>query len=173
MEPLGHDHGPGEPGGGRLTGALAALLGAAALAILAALVTGAGAALFGILAALFPVVLIALALAGQRRLRRNAAALTVLGALLVGSTLAMLVLRGAGPDGPRLAGLPLSLAVLFGGIWLVPLVLTGLAHALTFDDGSRTAARPTSSPRAHRQVTPGAGEEPPPHARVSGGGRGR
>lgn len=151
MAPLHDDPGPAGTSGSRRTDVLAAALGVAALAILAALLAGAGAPLFGILSALFPVALVALALAGQGRLRRNAAALAVLAALLVGSVGAMLLLRGGGGEGLRPAGLPLSLAVLFLGIWLVPLLVTGLAHALTFDDG------PDRAPSSHVAGEPPAG----------------
>jgi len=118
--------------------ALPAGLAAASAAMLAALLAGGvpAAAVFGLLAAAFPVGLISLALARRGRLRRNALHLAALLVLLVGSAAAMLALRGAGAEGPRLAGLPLSLAVLLGGIWLVPLLLTGLAHGLTFDAGA-------------------------------------
>ena len=165
-----------------MKGMLPAALAVASAAMLAALLAGgdAAGAAFGLLAAAFPVGLIALALVRRRRLGRNALALAVLAVLLVGSTAAMLALRGGGVDGPRLAGLPLSLAVLLGGIWLVPLLLTGLAHALTFDAGPSApappapgragagrrapwAAGPPAEPAPER---PAAGRRAPPQARL-------
>ena len=156
-----------------MKGMLPAALAVASAAMLAALLAGgdAAGAAFGLLAAAFPVGLIALALVRRRRLGRNALALAVLAVLLVGSTAAMLVLRGGGVDGPRLAGLPLSLAVLLGGIWLVPLLLTGLAHALTFDAGPALPPAPPAPGRAGTPAEPAperpaAGRRAPPQARL-------
>jgi hypothetical protein len=45
---------------------------------------------------------------------------------------------------------PLALWVLFGGLWLVPLALTGLGYALSFDapPGAPPSAPPPGEPSA-------------------------
>lgn len=77
--------------------------------------------------------LIVLAVAGERRRRRATAVAAVLGLLVAGSLAALLALAGRVPVVPWPLGVPLALWVLFGGLWLVPLVLTGLGFAWSFD----------------------------------------
>ena len=45
----------------------------------------------------------------------------------------MLALRGRVLDGPWIAGLPVALALLLYGVFLLPLVVISLGFALTFD----------------------------------------
>lgn len=90
-------------------------------------------ALFTLLAAAFPVALISLGAARGGRLEPLKVPLAVLLALLVGSSLALLLLRGRVETAPWVAGLPLAAAVQLGGLFLAPLLLVALAYALTFD----------------------------------------
>lgn len=77
--------------------------------------------------------LILLAVAGERRRRRSAAVAGVLGAMIAGSLAALLALAGRLDAAPWPLGVPLALWILFGGLWLVPLALTGLGYALSFE----------------------------------------
>lgn len=89
--------------------------------------------LFGVLAIAFPVALCALgAMHGERLSPGIAAVLLALLALLEGSFLGMLALRGQVLDGPRLAGMPLAVVLLLAGMWLLPLLLVSFGYAVTF-----------------------------------------
>lgn len=100
-------------------------LALAALAALAALLAGGtvAAPVFAAATVLIPVALIALGAARGGRLGRPLALVLGALALLLGGTLAALfVVHGAA-----------ATAVLFAGVWLLPLVLVGVGYALTFD----------------------------------------
>jgi len=78
---------------------------------------------------------------GGRSEGRTAAVLGFLALCLLASFGVLMTLRG-GPD-----AVPASLLVLFGGVWLLPLVVVGVGYALTFrhhgvsdDDLARLAA---------------------------------
>lgn len=86
--------------------------------------------LYSLLAVAVPVALIAVGRGGSRALRR---VLAVLFLVLGGSVAAMLALRGAVPDGPWIGALPAGLAILFAGVFLVPLVVVPWAYARDFD----------------------------------------
>lgn len=103
----------------RATIALAAVAG-----LVASLVGGSfAAAVFAAATVLIPVALIALGAARCGRLGRPLAWVLAAVTLLLGASLAALFLvRGAA-----------ATAVLFAGVWLVPLFLVGLGYALTFD----------------------------------------
>ncbi|HEX6203571.1 MAG TPA: hypothetical protein VF100_11255 [Thermoanaerobaculia bacterium] len=77
--------------------------------------------------------LIVLAVAGERRRRRATAVAAVLGLLVAGSLAALLALAGRAGEAAWPLGVPLALWVLFGALWLVPLALTGLGFAASFD----------------------------------------
>jgi hypothetical protein len=89
--------------------------------------------------------LVVLAVAGERRRRRSAAVAGALGVLVAGSLAALLALAGRLAESPWPLGVPLALWVLFGGLWLVPLVLTGLGFAWGFEAPER-AAPPADRP---------------------------
>lgn len=92
-----------------------------------------GEVLFTVLAMAYPVALIVLGGARGVRLGPLGPPLLLLLAILEGSCLGMLLLRGRVADGPWLGGLPLAAALQIYGLWLGPLVLVALAYALTFD----------------------------------------
>ncbi|RMH22310.1 MAG: hypothetical protein D6696_03740 [Acidobacteria bacterium] len=104
------------------------------LMLLSFVVPGAwGEVLFTLLAAAFPVALIALGAARRGRLGPLALPLALLLVILVAALAGMLALRGRVADGPWFGGLPLAAALELYGIFLLPLLLVGLAYALTFD----------------------------------------
>jgi hypothetical protein len=65
-----------------------------------------------------------------------------LGLVIAGSLAALLALAGRLGTSPWPLGVPLALWVLFGGLWLVPLALTGLGYALSFDAPPAPSAPP-------------------------------
>ncbi len=95
-----------------------------------------GELLFALVAAVFPVALIVLAVVGRRRPARLVVPLLALSVVLVGSLVAIWLLRGRVDELPWIGGLPLAAAIQLYGLWLVPLLLVALAYALTFDTGS-------------------------------------
>lgn len=93
-------------------------------------------------AALLPVALIAL---GAKTRERSAAGfrvvLAVLTLLVLGTLGALILLHRAGRTGAT------GLLLLLSGIWLLPLILTGLGHALTYPPTPpRTGAEPRRQP---------------------------
>lgn len=103
--------------------------------------------------------LIVLAVAGERWRRRATVVAVVLGLVIAGSLAALLALGGRLETAPWPLGVPLALWVLFGGLWLVPLALTGLGYALSFEAPPREAPPRDGSPPAAPPATP-----PPPSA---------
>lgn len=91
--------------------------------------------------------LIVLAVAGERWRRRATAVAAVLGLVIAGSLAALLALAGRLETAPWPLGIPLALWILFGGLWLVPLALTGLGYALSFEEPPR-ADPPREEPPA-------------------------
>jgi hypothetical protein len=71
----------------------------------------------------------------------------VLGLTIAGSLAALLALAGRLETAPWPLGVPLALWILFGGLWLVPLALTGLGYALSFE-APPPAPTPPGEPRA-------------------------
>lgn len=88
---------------------------------------------FALLAVALPVALMALGAPRAGRAGRLRLVLAALLLLLAGSVVALFALRGRVLDAPWVAGLPVAVAVLLGGLCLAPLVLVALAHGLTFD----------------------------------------
>lgn len=110
---------------------------------------------FAWMAAAFPVALIGLGASRTGRLGWLGPTLALLLALLEGSVLGLLVLRGRVLDGPWLGDLPLGLAIQLGGLGLAPLLLVALAYGLTFD---RHGLRPGDLERLRRErAAPGRG----------------
>jgi hypothetical protein len=99
--------------------------------------------------------LIVLAVAGERRRRRATAVAVALGLLVAGSLAALLALAGRLGTAPWPLGVPLALWILFGGLWLVPLALTGLGYAASFE-------APLAPAGALRRGGEAPGEGPPP-----------
>ena len=121
-------------------GILLALLAIVSLAMLGALVlVGEGAGeFFALLAVAFPVLLVALGVRQKRGSEGRTpgsvgTALVALFILLELSAGILLLLRGRVLDGPWIFGLPAAVVVQLVGFWLGPLLLVGLAYALTFD----------------------------------------
>jgi len=81
--------------------------------------------IFAVLAVAFPVALVVVGACRDGRLGPLAWPLVALTLILEGSVVAMLWWRGRVADGPWVAGLPISAAVMI-------LLLVGLAYALTF-----------------------------------------
>lgn len=93
-------------------------------------------ALFATLAALFPAALMAVGAAGKDgRLGRSAAPILMLAALLLLVTAGLFAYRGDVADGPWWGGLPMAAAIQLYGLFLLPLVLTSLGYAWTFEHG--------------------------------------
>ena len=112
---------------------LAILVGATFAALLVAYLTSGSAAAYWMagLSAALPVVLIALATRPSARRRRLALGLLVLLGLLEAAGLGIVALAGRGEG---LGGYPPGLLLLLAGLWAVPLLVSGLVFALTFDD---------------------------------------
>jgi hypothetical protein len=142
---------------------LAAGLAAAALALagLAGFLAGgrAGSWLAAACAAGLPAALLPLAVAGQRRRRRVLAVAVVLGLSLAASLAGLLVLAGRLAEAPWPAGVPLALWLLFAGLWLVPLLVTGLGHAWAF---AGEEVEPAALARLRRAAEAEAEDAPPP-----------
>ncbi len=117
---------------GRWAAALAATAAAATGCLLAG---GRPWAVWGFAGAsgLFPVLLVGLATARRRRGPLLTAGLGALAVLLVGSLLTLVAVGGRPAALAPVGGVPLALAVLFGGLWLLPLLLVGAIYAATFD----------------------------------------
>lgn len=92
------------------------------------------------LIALFPIGLIALAAPAGRSTRGSRHFRWVLGLLAVLVTTSGLLMQATSTDPRRyqVAGLPIATWFLLLGIAIIPLVLFGLAHALTFQEGGMT-----------------------------------
>jgi len=88
--------------------------------------------IFAVLAVSFPVALVVVGACRDGRLGPLAWPLVALTLILEGSVATMLWWRGRVADGPWVAGLPISAAVMIYGLFLAPLLLVGLAYALTF-----------------------------------------
>ncbi len=118
-----------------MTRAALVFLGLASPAVLLSFVIPgpAASAFFAALAMAFPVALIALAVARDGRLGGLGPPLALLLVLLEASVAGMLLLRGRVADGPWIGGLPAAAALMVYGLWLAPLVVVALAHALCFD----------------------------------------
>lgn len=117
------------------TVALAFLTLASVLMVAAFVAPGwaSGGVTFVLLASAFPVALMAL---GAQRDGRLGPVAPVLGALLVvllGTSIAMLVLRGSVETGPWLWGMPLVTALQLIGLFVLPLIVVSLGHAWTFE----------------------------------------
>ncbi len=113
-----------------------AVLSLASVLGVAALLVGRGPAetVFAAVCAVFPPALIVLG--ATRRGRCDRAVVVTCLALFAVLAVALLLLfhyRGAGGDVPTIGAVPLPVAVLLGGIWLLPLVFIGLVYALTFE----------------------------------------
>jgi hypothetical protein len=109
-----------------------ALLAAASVAALLAFCAGGSVGLWlGVLAgALFPVSLILLGAARGGRLGRLVVPILILGVILAAGLALAVFLPEGGPD---LLGLPLGTALMIFVVVPVPLLLTCLAYAFTFD----------------------------------------
>lgn len=113
-----------------------AVLAMASVLGVAALLVGRGPAetVFAAVCAVFPPALIALG--ATRRGRCDRAVVVTCLALFAVLAVALLLLfhyRGAGDDVPTLGAVPVPVAVLLGGVWLLPLAFIGLVYALTFE----------------------------------------
>ncbi|MDX1644843.1 MAG: hypothetical protein R3244_10855 [Thermoanaerobaculia bacterium] len=93
---------------------------------------GPGELLFALVAAVFPIALVVLAV-GERGAGRLVGPLLVLSLILLGSLVAIWLLRGRLDELPWIGGLPLAAAIQLYGLWFVPLLLVALAYALNFD----------------------------------------
>lgn len=119
------------------------LLALAALAALLAFGVG-GAWLAALAGAAFPVALIVLGATRGGRLRGLTGPVLLLAVILgVGLPLVVFLPKG----GPDVLGLPLGTALMIFVLVPVPLLLTGLAYALTFD---RLGLRPEDLDRVRR-----------------------
>ena len=92
-----------------------------------------GAYFFALATAIFPVALMALGTSRGGRTGPVGKPLLLLLAILVAVMLALLGLRDRVEGGPWVGGLPAAAAVLIYGLFVVPLVVSSLAHAFTFD----------------------------------------
>lgn len=110
-------------------------LGLSAPLILWTFVAGSavGEVVFALLAAAFPVALIVLGAQRGGSLGPLTVPLVVLLAVLEGSVVAMLWLRGQVLEAPWIGGFPLTAAIQIYGLFLAPLGLVSLAYAWTFD----------------------------------------
>lgn len=109
---------------------LASVLGVAALLV------GRGPAetVFAAVCAVFPPALIALGATRRGSCDRTVVVTALaLFAVLAGAFLLLFHYRGAGANVPTLGAVPVPVAVLLGGVWLLPLVFVGLVYALTFE----------------------------------------
>lgn len=88
---------------------------------------------FALAAAGLPMALIALAVRRDRPGAGLGLALAGLLVLLVGGLGALVALRGRVEELPWPGGVPLVAAILLGGLWLLPLLLTTALYAATFD----------------------------------------
>jgi hypothetical protein len=125
--------------------ALALLAAASVAALLAFCAGGAVGPWLAVLAgALFPVSLMALGAAREGRLGRLAVPILILGTVLAaGLALAVFLSKG----GPDVLGLPLETALMIFVVVPVPLLLTCLVYAFTFD---RLGLRPEDLDRVRR-----------------------
>jgi hypothetical protein len=151
---------PGAGGGGaaerRREHAAGAVAGAAGGVLVGFLLGERGVWIVALSAAALIAGLIVLAVAGERRRGRATAVAVALGLVIAGSLAALLALAGRLGTAPWPLGVPLALWVLFGGLWLVPLALTGLGYAFSFEPPP--PAGPPSEPPAPTAPPPG---EPP------------
>lgn len=127
-------------------------LGIGSPLLLLALLAGGQAALFlfALLSLLFP---IALCVLGAARGRGGSAWRRVLpatGLVLLLSGAGLLFIHAPPGEGTRILGLPLSTVLMFAGLGLLPLLLTGLGYAADF-------RRPAGEDR-HPAGVPGSGE---------------
>lgn len=88
--------------------------------------------LFALLAVAFPVAIIVVGASRNGRLGPLVWPLVLLTVVLEAAVATMLWWRGQVAEGPWVAGLPISAAVMIYGLFLAPLLLVGLAYALTF-----------------------------------------
>jgi hypothetical protein len=88
---------------------------------------------FTVLVMGYPVALIVLAVARYGGLGALRLPLLALLVLLITCGVTLLILRGHAATAPWIGGLPLAAAVQLYGLWLAPLAVVVLAHALTFD----------------------------------------
>ena len=139
--------GEGGAAGRRRENAAGAVAGAAGGLLVGFLLGDRGVWIVALSAGALIVGLIVLATAGEPRRRRAAAVAAALGLLVAGSLAALLALSGRLATASWPLGVPLALWVLFGGLWLVPLVLTGLGFAWSFD-GERAASERAVPERA-------------------------
>ncbi|HEX2162943.1 MAG TPA: hypothetical protein VHM02_03235 [Thermoanaerobaculia bacterium] len=129
--------GAGERRRERAAGAVA---GAAGGVLVGLLLGERGAWIVALAAGVLTAGLIVLAVDGERWRRRATRVAAALGVLVAGSLAALLALAGRLAESPWPGGVPLALWVLFGGLWLLPLALTGLGYALSFDAAPGHAA---------------------------------
>jgi len=110
-------------------------LAAASLAILVTCVLPGrpAAILFALLSTLFPFLLIALGVARGGRLGPVRWPLAALAVLVLSAVIGLLWLAGQVEPGPRWLGLPAGLAVQLIGLGLLPLLVSSLGYAWTFD----------------------------------------
>ncbi|HUO86647.1 MAG TPA: hypothetical protein VM617_04590 [Thermoanaerobaculia bacterium] len=119
--------------GRRREHAAGAVAGAAAGVLLGFLLGDRGVWIVAISVGALVAALVALAVSADRHRRPATAVAVALGLLVAGSLAALLALAGRVGESPWPAGVPLALWVLFGVLWLLPLLLTGLGYALTFE----------------------------------------
>lgn len=125
--------------------ALALLVAASVAALLAFCVGGTMGLWLAVLAgALFPVSLIALGAARDGRLGRLVVPILILGLVLAAGLALAVFLPEGGPD---VLGLPLGTALMIFVVVPVPLLLTCLAYAFTFD---RLGLRPEDLDRVRK-----------------------
>lgn len=101
---------------------------------------------------IFPMALMALGAVRGGRLDRTAAPILITALVLAGGWLAVLGLPDGGPD---VAGLPAATALMIFVMVPAPLLITGLAYALTFN---RLGLRPEDLERVRAAKRPGAGD---------------
>jgi hypothetical protein len=113
------------------------LLALGALAVLAGQLAGGAEAAWpmaaGIAGSVTALMLFGVAAMREGGARRGALAVVVaMGCVLAVSVLGIVALSADGEGGAWLGASP-GLVVLLAGVWLVPLVLVGIGHGLTFD----------------------------------------
>ena len=88
---------------------------------------------FTLLAALFPTTLIALGAGRRGRLGVAGLAIGLLAVVLLTLMAGMLIYRGSTASGQRLGGLPLVTAIQLYGLFLLPLIVSSLGYAWSFE----------------------------------------
>jgi len=113
-----------------------AVLSLASVLGVTALLVGRGPAetVFAAVCAVFPPALIALGATRRGSCDRAVVVTAVaLFAVLAAAFLLLFHYRGAGGEAPTVGAVPVPVAILLGGVWLLPLAFVGLVYALTFE----------------------------------------